>query len=798
MQRTRLALGLLLAGGLAAGTAWWYYHQLATDSLQQEPVAQAAAAGFVGSKSCRGCHEDFYKLWVVSNHGLAMQPYSAELARAKLKPPTADVAIGKRRYRAEIAPGTGWVRELGPKGEIRYPIAHVMGGKNTYYFLTLLEHGRLQVLPVAYDVRKGTWYDTAASGVRHFPDRRDEALDWKDRMFTFNTTCFNCHVSQLATNYDFKTDAYRTTWAEPGISCESCHGPAGRHVAVMEQKNPPTGLDSKSIRIVRTKEFTPQQMNDLCAACHAKIIPLSNAFLPGDRFFDHYDLLTLEHADFYPDGRDLGENYTQTSWLMNPCAKSGKLDCNHCHTPSGRMRFTAERINEACLPCHAERVANATAHTHHKPDSTGNKCVACHMPMTRFAQMGRSDHSVRPPTPATTLAFKSPNACNLCHTDHDAAWSDGYVRKWYPKDYQAEVLHVAGLVDAARKGQWAKLPEILAYLENKKSDVVFKNSLVRALRPCEDMRKWPVLLALLKDPSPLVRSSAAAALGDRLTPETVAGLVAAAGDDYRLVRIRAAMALAAVPVELLAEGARKTLDRAVAEFKTAMQARPDDWASYANLGNFHMERREYATAVRFFETATKLEPRMIGPIVNASIAYSNLGRDDEAEKCLRRALALAPANAAANLNLGMLLGGSGRLDEAERALRVAIKSDPQLAVAAYNLGVVLHKKNLDEAIQWYKKACALQPNEPKYTCALALFQRQKGDTAEAVRLLLAAIDRQPAHLDSVLLLGEIYESLSQWQAAETVYRRALNRAELSPEDRSRLESQLQTLGQRQP
>ena len=108
-----------------------------------------------------------------------------------------------------------------------------MGGKNVYYFLTPLERGRLQVLPVAYDVQKKTWYDTAASGVRHFPDRRDEALHWTDRMFTFNTICFNCHVSQLRTNYDLASDTYKTTWSEPGISCESCHGPAGEHLRVM-------------------------------------------------------------------------------------------------------------------------------------------------------------------------------------------------------------------------------------------------------------------------------------------------------------------------------------------------------------------------------------------------------------------------------------------------------------------------------------------------------------------------------------------------------------------------------------
>ena len=195
-----------------------------TDAEQTSPPALA------GSKTCQECHADFYKLWSTSWHGLAMQPYTAAFAKARLTPQEGDITIGKRKYRAEVGEGAGCIREIGPDGEHKYPIVHVMGGKNVYYLLTPLDRGRLQVLPLAYDVHKKVWYDMAASGVRHFPDRRDEALDWTDHMFAFNTTCFNCHVTELSTNYNLATDAYHTTWSEPGISCESCHGSAKEHV----------------------------------------------------------------------------------------------------------------------------------------------------------------------------------------------------------------------------------------------------------------------------------------------------------------------------------------------------------------------------------------------------------------------------------------------------------------------------------------------------------------------------------------------------------------------------------------
>ena len=250
---------------------------------------------------------------------------------------------------------------------------------------------------------------------------------------------------------------------------------------------------------------------------------MSSAFKPGDRFFDHYGLVTLEHPDFYPDGRDLGENYTLTSWLMSPCAKEGELSCLHCHTSSGRSRFTLEEANNSCLPCHQETVANSSAHSRHETGTVGDRCTSCHMPTTRFAAMNRSDHSMLPPTPAATLAYKSPNACNLCHEDKDAEWADKLVREWYPNDYQKPILERAALVRAAREQDWEKLPAILDYLKGEERDEVVANSLVRLLDPCPEPSKWPAVLAALEDPSPLVRSSAAESLAGQFSPKQSPG-----------------------------------------------------------------------------------------------------------------------------------------------------------------------------------------------------------------------------------------------------------------------------------
>jgi hypothetical protein len=55
---------------------------------------------------------------------------------------------------------------------------------------------------------------------------------------------------------------------------------------------------------------------------------ITESYAPGDRYFDHHDLATFEDRDFYPDGRDLGENasnrdhYSQPRGALAGCSSS--------------------------------------------------------------------------------------------------------------------------------------------------------------------------------------------------------------------------------------------------------------------------------------------------------------------------------------------------------------------------------------------------------------------------------------------------------------------------------------------
>lgn len=762
----------------------------AAGTLSDKPSPDA---GYTGSTSCRKCHEKFYQLWAPSHHGLAMQPFTAEFAKKALVPQSRDIVIGDRSYRALVDDKGGWIVEKGPQGEQKYRIEHVLGGKNVYYFLTSLDRGRLQTLPLAYDVNKKEWLDMAASGVRHFPGTAEEPVHWKDSEYTFNTACYGCHVSQLATNYDLKTDTYHTVWKEPGINCETCHGPANEHIRVCEAA--PKGTVPKDMKITRGgRDFTHDQNNAVCSSCHAKAVVLTPTFIPGDKFFDRFGLVTLENPDYYPDGRDLGENYTYTSWSMSPCVKSGKLDCLHCHTSSGRYKFkAAEKANQACMPCHEDKVSNPTEHTHHKADSPGNRCISCHMPMTEFARMHRSDHSMLPPTPAATIAFKSPNACNLCHKDKTPQWADEHVRAWRSRDYQAPVLQRAALIDAARKRDWSKLPEMLAYISSPDRDQVFAASLVHLVPASGDPRVIPVLLGAIKDPSPLARAAAAEGLQNVPTADAVQALVEAAGDASRLVRVRAAASLASYRDLPLKAPDKQTVEAAHQEYLASLLSRPDQWESHYNLGNYYLNSGDLKEAVASYDTALKLQPKAVLALVNEAMAYARQGENVKAAASLQKALEIAPDSAAAHFNLGLLKAEENDPQAAEKHLRAALKADPQMAQAAYNLCVMLAKDRGEEAEKFCRQATELRPDQPRYAYTLAFFLQQKGDLPGAATVLDGLLARYPGYADAYGLLGAVYEKQGKRAEAEAIYQKGLAVENIPPQYKLRMKMRLDAL-----
>jgi tetratricopeptide (TPR) repeat protein len=416
------------------------------------------------------------------------------------------------------------------------------------------------------------------------------------------------------------------------------------------------------------------------------------------------------------------------------------------------------------------------------------------MPMTDFARMKRSDHSMRPPMPAASLKYQSPNACNLCHSDKDALWADKHVRRWHKEDYQKKTLEAAGLIDAARKQKWDQMDRMLEYLQSKDRDEIFANSLVRLLETSANEKVGPVFVGLLQnDPSPLIRGSAANALQFFLDENSFLPLLKATQDPYLLVRIRAAAVLARVPKERVPEAYQQPLSKAMEEYRQSLTARPDDAGSLYNLGNFYESQGRFKDAIDSFQISWKLRKDFVPAYVNASMAYHAIGMNEQAVESLKTAIQYDPNSAAAHLNLALLYGEMGRYADAENAFRKTFELNPQSAVAAYNLGVLAGQKNPEQAIHWCRRACELEPANSKYAYTLAYYYLQKNRAEDVIRILQPLVDNKTDNPQIYMMLAQVYVQIDNLPKAIEVCQAASGNNQFDEQTRGVFQNYVQQL-----
>ncbi len=110
MKRTVIIAGSVFVGLLLGAVAihiWTHEHRFSEMETEKWVPGQRAGK-YVGSVSCRECHERFYQLWSPSHHGKAMQPVSAELFEEVLTPQPEPINRGGTRWQ-----GRGETREMG-------------------------------------------------------------------------------------------------------------------------------------------------------------------------------------------------------------------------------------------------------------------------------------------------------------------------------------------------------------------------------------------------------------------------------------------------------------------------------------------------------------------------------------------------------------------------------------------------------------------------------------------------------------------------------------------------------------
>ena len=145
-----------------------------------------------------------------------------------------------------------------------------------------------------------------------------------------------------------------------------------------------------------------------------------------------------------------------------------------------------------------------------------------------------------------------------------------------------------------------------------------------------------------------------------------------------------------------------------------------------------LNRRDFATAVPLLRALAALAPENPTHLYNLGMAYSDLGRLDEAKVLLSDVLAKAPEHLNSLVALGVVHARAGELDAAVKALRHSIRLDPANTAARQNLGACLLKQgNAQEAVEHFRACLRIDSVNLRAQLGLAQALETTGDLHEA-------------------------------------------------------------------
>jgi predicted CXXCH cytochrome family protein len=688
----------------------------------------ALGSDYLGSESCAKCHDVEHTQWKNSLHIKMTKPVAEATIVGDFREGT-KFADHDRAYTFGMKNGKPVISiSFGGRPPETFSVDYTLGAKRYQGYLSTLPEGRIYVLPVFWHVASKRWVDWKE--ITPIPD------DAHGIRQIWNQNCFNCHGTNIVQGYQLDEAKYMSTWTEMGIGCEACHGPGRQHVALMEEweKNPaskPTyDASSKNrqlsdtLKIFSTRSSEPRRIYDTCAYCHGNKNNVFVGFKGGDNYSDYAMPFLISEplpefdfqGEFWPDGRPNRFNRPQ-ALTMSGCFKAGAITCTNCHVAHGSRNEHSLKVNiyqgrngdALCTQCHSEPKslkpsspqalkpafsgAGLEAHTFHKADSAGSRCINCHMSDVNWRLLiRRRDHTFQPPVPENTAQFGVPNACTTCHDDRSPEWAARQMDAWWgDRDRRGKAASLADTMYRAGSGDATTLPALARLAVDRSQGLLVRASAAEFIaqlissaerrsaaqsqtsfdvrsaggsnagsyggsntrdNPRPNARRTAVVTPVIvnamigaaDDPEPIVRTAALKALGaigdrDRALGPVLARLV----DRTRVVRTKAAEVLVAFGIVELPGPAGEALKRAQEEYVLSLDMFPDVASNHADKGWLEAERGNVIVARDALNKATTVEPNYAFPWVVKGVLLAREGKFAEAAEMWKKARSIEPS-----------------------------------------------------------------------------------------------------------------------------------------------------------
>jgi hypothetical protein len=341
-------------------------------------VYAAQDSGYVGSKTCFGCHPAIYRSFEKTDMGRSMR-LAADLSPKEI-PEQATVAVpSSDRVLRVYHDQSGWHQSESEPDVFtdEHELQYVAGsGANGLTFIA----------------KRGSYLFQAPLSFYSKPHKWDLSPGYQHLDLGFSRPiaeqCLLCH-SGRPRPVENRDGEYRDPpFQELAIGCENCHGPGERHVR--DPKRPGS--------IVNPAQLQPRLAEDICMDCHqrgdARILQPGKTyqdFRPGEWLIDTLVVFRVPPRPGDHGQSDLLEHNSAMKASRCFRASRGKLSCLTCHDPHVQPAAleAPAYFRTKCFICHTDHSCSLPLSARMKRAPRDN-CVGCHMPKRDVAAISHS------------------------------------------------------------------------------------------------------------------------------------------------------------------------------------------------------------------------------------------------------------------------------------------------------------------------------------------------------------------------------------------------------------------------
>lgn len=381
-------------------------------SLTESPYLNTAASvRYVGSATCRECHQDEHRTFQLTSHSKSLTSMT-EVNH----PPDGHIQhpLSGHSYRVLADASTmSHVEQLlaedGTESELAtHPVAFQIGSGNHARSYLIEDDGFLIQSPVS-------WYENTQSWAMS-PGYDEPQQPSFQR--TIRKGCLYCHGGVLENPEE---NGFRHHLSERAIGCERCHGPGELHVQRQTADEPATPDSSVDLTIVNPADLPRSLQEDVCAQCHlsgdaavAVRGKTAERYRPGLRLNE----VRLEFREDLADPEMKVAGHTEQLRASACYQLSETLTCLSCHQLHADLSAAQQlqSFRNACLSCHGASDCNEELDV--RELRGGDQCHQCHMPRsaTEVTHVALTHHRIgihsansktHPPASPTLLGLRS-------------------------------------------------------------------------------------------------------------------------------------------------------------------------------------------------------------------------------------------------------------------------------------------------------------------------------------------------------------------------------------------------------